>query len=133
MGRDLCAALAVIVLSFFVLFVPIIIYVFVLAFRARSAPDQAAINHFAATISPLLMPWLERVLTLLLAFWIVRRTEGARAADGLVVGVLSGSLSVGVNAAFGGRLDPRSLLLFVVLAGLGALGGFLGGKRSPAA
>jgi hypothetical protein len=129
--RVLSAAFAVIALSFLLLFVPIIIYAFVLAFRARGAPDQAAINHFAAMISPALMPWLERLLTLFLAFRVVRRTEAARAADGLFVGVLSGLLSLAVMLAFGGRLTVRSLLLFLVVVGVGWLGGFVGQKMSP--
>jgi hypothetical protein len=131
--RVLSAAFAVIVLSFLLLFVPIIVYAFVLAIRARGAPDQAAVNHFAATISPALMPWLERLLTLLLAVWVVRRTEAARAVDGLFVGVLTGLLSLGVALAFGGRLTTNSLLPFVVIVGLGWLGGFVGQKMSPTA
>jgi len=120
-------------LSFLLLFVPIIVYAFVLAFRARGAPDQAAINHFAAIVSPALMPWLERLLTLLLAFWVVRRTEAARAADGLFVGVLAGLLSLAVMLAFGGQLAVRSLLLSLVVVGLGWLGGFVGQRMSPTA
>ena len=131
--RVLSAAFAVIALSFLLLFVPIIVYAFVLAFRARGAPDQAAINHFAAIVSPALMPWLERLLTLLLAFWAVRRTEAARAADGLFVGVLAGLLSLAVMLAFGGQLAVRSLLLSLVVVGLGWLGGFVGQRMSPTA
>jgi hypothetical protein len=130
--RVLGAAVAVIGLSFLILFAPIMVYAFVLAFQARGAPDQAAINRFAATISPVLMPWLERLLTVLLAFWVVRRTEAARAVDGLAVGVLSGLLGLAVILAFGGRLNARSLLSFAVLAGLGWLGGLLGRKMSSA-
>lgn len=132
-ARDaMLAALAVIALSILLLFVPILVYAFVLAFRARGVPDQASINAFAAMISRALMPWLERLLTLLLAAWVVRRSAAARAADGLAVGVLAGALSVGVSLAFGGRLDVRNLLLFAVLAGLGWLGGFIGRRMQPA-
>ena len=131
--RVLGTAVAVVALSFLALFVPIIVYAFVLAIQVRGAPDQTAINHFAATISPVLMPWLERLLTLLLAFWIVRRAQVARAVDGLLVGVASGLLSLAVVLAFGGRLAARSLLIFLVLAGLGWLGGFLGQLTSTRA
>jgi hypothetical protein len=127
------AAFAVIGSSFLILFVPIIAYAFVLAFRARGAPDQAAINQFAATISPTLMPWLEGLLTLLLAFWVVRRSDVARAVDGLVLGVLSGLLSVAVTLAFGGRLAVRSLILFLVVAGLGLIGGVVARRMPPKA
>jgi len=129
--RVLIAALAVIVVSFLLLFVPIIVYAFVLAFRARGAPDQAAINHFAALLSPALMPWLVGLSALLLAFWAVWRTEAARAIDGLVVGVLAGLLDLAVMLAFGGRLAARNLVLFLAVVGLGWLGGFAGRKMSP--
>jgi len=56
--RVLSAALAVMALSFLILTVIITVYAFILAFQARGAPDQNAINHFAARVSPKLMPWL---------------------------------------------------------------------------
>ena len=128
--RALGAGFAAIAGSFLLLFVPIIVYAFVLAFRARGFPDQAAINHFAAVVSPVWMPWLERVLTLVLAFWAVRRNEQARAVDGLAVGVLAGLLGLGVTLAFGGSLAARTMVLFVILVGLGWLGGLVGKKMS---
>jgi hypothetical protein len=129
--RVLIAGFAVTASSFLLLFVPVIIYAFVLAIQARGAPDQAAINHFAATMSPALMPWFERLLTLLVAFWVVRRNEEARASDGLLVGVLSGLLALAVTLAFGGRLSFGSLLVILVLVALGWLGGFVGKRLSP--
>jgi hypothetical protein len=131
--RVLGAGFAVIALSFLLLFVPIIVYAFALAFQARGAPDQAAINRFAAMLSPALMPWLERVLALALAFWVVRRTKAARAVDGLFVGVLAGLLGTGVTLAFGGSLSMRSMASFLIIVGLGWLGGFVGQKMSPRA
>jgi hypothetical protein len=129
--RVLGAGFAVIALSFVLLFVPVFVYAFALAFRARGAPDQAAISHFAATFSPVLMPWLERGLTLVLAFWVVRRADPARAVDGLLVGVLAGLLGTGVTLAFGGSLAVRSGVSFLIVVALGWLGGFLGQKMSP--
>jgi hypothetical protein len=128
--RVLGAGLAAIAGSFLLLFVPIIVYAFGLAFRARGVPDQAAINHFAAMVSPALMPWLEGVLTPVLAFWLVRRTEQARAVDGLGVGLLAGLLGLGVTLAFGGSLAAPSILAFLILVGLGWLGGLVGKKMS---
>jgi hypothetical protein len=128
--RVLGASLAVIAVSFLLLFVPIIVYAFALAFRVRGAPDQAAINSFAAMLSPALMPWLERVLTLVLAFWVVRRAEDSRAVDGLAVGILAGLLGLGVTLVFGGSLAARSLVSLLILVGLGWLGGLVGQKMS---
>jgi cbb3-type cytochrome oxidase subunit 3 len=131
--RALTAAVAAMAATLLLLFVPIIIYAFALAFRARGAPDQAAINSFAATISPVLMPWFVRVLTLLFAFRVVRKNAAARAADGLLVGAVAGAMSLAVTMAFGGRLDVRNLLLFLVVVGLGWLGGFVGRRMAPKA
>jgi len=124
--RVLVAAAAVVAASLLALFVPIIIYAFVLAFRVRGAPDQAAINKFAAVMSPALMPWLVRILTLLVAFWSVWRSEAPRALEGLAIGVVAGLLNMAVSLAFGGALSVRSLVVFLVVAGLGWLGGFIG-------
>jgi hypothetical protein len=128
--RALGGGFAVIALSFLVLFVVIIVYAFVLAFQARGVPDQTAINRFAAMLSPALMPWLERVLTPVVAFWVVRRAVAARPVHGLFVGLVAGLLSVGVMLAFGGALAISSVGVVVILAGLGWLGGFVSQKMS---
>jgi hypothetical protein len=129
--RVLGAALAVIALSFLLLAVIITVYAFVLAFQARGAPDQTAINLFAARVSPKSMPWLEMLLTLLVAVKIARQTEEASIIHGLFVGILAGLLSVAVTLAFGGRLGLHNLLFFLIVVGLGWLGGFVGQKRAP--
>jgi hypothetical protein len=123
------AAFAVIALSFLIPIVIITIYAFVLAFQARGAPNQTAITHFAASVSPKLMPWLERVLTLFLAFRVARRTEGAGIISGLIVGILAGLLSLAVALAFGGRLGLHSSLFLLIVVALGWLGGFIGQKK----
>lgn len=126
--RVLGAALAVIALSFLILIVIITVYAFVLAFQARGAPDQTAINHFAARVSPKLMPWLEMFLTLLVAVRVARRTEEVSIIDGLFIGILAGLLSLAVKLAFGGRLGLHNLVFFLIVVGLGWLGGFVGQK-----
>jgi len=127
--RVLGAAFAVIALSFLIPIVIITVYAFVLALQARGAPDQTAINHFAASITPKLMPWLEMVLTLLLAFRVARRTEGASIISGLIVGILAGLLSLAVTLAFGGRLGLHNSLFLLSVVALGWLGGFIGKRR----
>jgi hypothetical protein len=127
--RVLGAAFAVIALSFLIPIVIVTVYAFVLAFRARGVPDQTAINHFAASVSPKLMPWLEMVLTLLLAFRVARRTEGAGIISGLIVGILAGLLSLAVTLAFGGRIGLHNSLFLLAVVALGWLGGFIGHKR----
>jgi hypothetical protein len=116
-------------LSFLILTVIVAVYAFVLAFQARGAPDQSAISHFAARVSPKLMPWLEVSLTFLAAVMIARRAEKASATHGLLIGILAGLLSLSVPLAFAGRLGLRNLILFLIVVGLGWVGGFVGQKR----
>jgi len=128
--RVLSAALAVIAVSFLILIVVVTVYAFILAFQARGAPDQTAINHFAARVSPRVMPWLEVVLTFLAAVVVGRRTERASAIHGLFIGILASLLSLAVPLAFAGRLGLRNLVLFLIIVGLGWVGGFVGQKRT---
>jgi hypothetical protein len=128
--RILGAALAVIALSFLILMVMITVYALVLAFQARGAPDQNAINHFAARVSPKLMPWLEMLLTLVVALSVARGAQRASIMHGLLIGILTGLLSLAVTLAFGGRLGLNNSLFFLTVVGLGWLGGFVGHKRT---
>ena len=128
--RVLTAALAVIALSFLILTVIVAVYAFVLAFQARGAPDQSAISHFAARVSPKLMPWLEAFLTFFAAVIVGRKAEKAGAAHGLFIGILAGLLSLAVPLAFAGRLGLRNSVLFLIIVGLGWVGGLVGQKRT---
>ena len=127
--RVLGAAFAVIALSLLVPIVIITVDALVLAFKARGAPDQTAINHFAASVTPKLTPWLETILTLLLAFRVARKTEGASIISGLIVGILAGLLSLAVTLAFRGRLGLHDLPVLLIVVALGWVGGFIGQKR----
>jgi 4-amino-4-deoxy-L-arabinose transferase-like glycosyltransferase len=76
------------------------------------------------------MPWLEMVLTLLLAFRVARRTEGASIISGLIVGILAGVLSLTVTMAFRGRLGLHDSLFLLIVVALGWLGGLIGQKTA---
>ena len=120
------ASFAAIALSFLILMMIVTIYAFRLALQARGAHDQTAINHFAASLSPALMPWLEMALTLLFAFGVARRTEEASVISGLIVGILAGLFSMAVTLAFGGQLGLHNSLFLLMVVALGWLGGFIG-------
>jgi hypothetical protein len=128
--RVLSAALAVIALSFLAVTAVVTVYAFVMTFQARGTPDQSAINHFAAWVSPKLMPWLEAVLTFLAAIIVGRKTGNASVIHGLLVGVLAGILSLALALTFGGRLDLHNAAFFLIVVGLGWLGGLVGQKRT---
>ena len=122
------AALVVVVVSFLIVMGMITIYAFVLAFQARGAPNQNAINQFAARISPRLIPWLEMLLTFIVAFWVARGAEKAAVVHGLFIGILAGLLSLALTLPFGGRFDLHDLLFLLIVVVLGWLGGFVGHK-----
>jgi hypothetical protein len=128
--RVLGAAVAVVAWSFLILMVIVMVYAFVLALQARGAPDQTAINHFAARVSPMLMPWLEVFLTFVLALLVARRVEKAALIHGFLIGLLAGLLSVAVRLPFGGRLGLRDLVFVLSVSGLGWLGSFFGQRRT---
>ena len=128
--RVLSAALAVMALSFLLLMVIVAVYAFVLAFEARGAPDQSAISHFAARVSPKVVPWLEGSLTFLAAVMVARRAEKASATHGLFIGILAGLLSLAVPLAFAGRLGLQNWVLFLLIVGLGWVGSIVGQKRT---
>lgn len=107
----------------------VVVYAFVLAFEARGAPDQNAINRFAASVSPRLMPWVEMLLTLVVTLKLAQRAETAIVMHCVLTGILAGLLGLAVTLAFGGRLGLHNLLIALVVMGLGWLGGFVGQKR----
>jgi hypothetical protein len=128
--RVLGAAVAVVTESFLILMVVVSVYAFVLALQARGAPDQNAINHFASSLSPKLLPWLEMLLTLVTTLIVARRAENAGFIEGLFIGLLAGLLSLTVRLTFGGRLGLQDLVFLLTIVGLGWLGGFVGQKQT---
>jgi hypothetical protein len=129
--RILGAALAVIGFSFVALMIVTAGYAFVLAYQARGAPDQSAINRFAAEISPRFVPWLECFLALLLSFTIGRKTDRCSITQGLLIGILAGMLGLAVALFFRGHLSSSSIVFSFGVAGAGCIGGLLG-KKWPA-
>ncbi|HEY3412903.1 MAG TPA: hypothetical protein VGM51_07590 [Armatimonadota bacterium] len=125
------AALSVIAMAFLVLVIIIAGYAFALAFQVRGTPDQIAINHFAARISPRLMPWLVAVFAFMAACFVARKPGVSGVTHGLLIGILAGLLSVAVRLAFGARLGLHSAIFLLIVAALGWLGG-VAGHRSRA-
>jgi len=123
------AALAVIVLSFLLVTLITAVYAFILAFQAGGRPDQAAISHFAAKVSRWLMPLLEMFLTFFASATIARKADNANIIHGLFVGIIAGLLSLAVTLTFGNQLNLHNIVFFLIVIGLGWLGGFVGKKR----
>jgi len=128
--RILAAAVAVIALCFLILALITTVYAFGLAVHTRGTPDQAAISHFASRTGRLLMPWLEALLTAFAAAVVARRIDNASVIHGLLVGILVGLLGTAISLAFGGHLNLRVICLFLIVVGMGWLGGLVGRKKS---
>lgn len=124
--RVIGAAFAVMALSFLILIVIVTVYAFVLAFQARGAPNQTAIHHFAASVSPKLMPWLETALTFLFAAKVARKAEEARIVSGAIVGILAGLLNSAMTLVFGGRMGLHNSLFLLIVVTIGCFGCFIG-------
>jgi hypothetical protein len=128
--RILAAAVAVIALSFLILTLITTVYALGLAIHNRGTPDQAAISHFASRTGRWLMPWLEALLTTLAAAVVARRTDNSSVIHGLFVGIVAGLLGMAMTLTFGGHLNLRTICLFLIVVGMGWLGGFVGRKKS---
>lgn len=126
--RILSAALAVIAFSLVAVMIVTAGYAFLLAYQARGAPDQSAINRFAAEISPVFVPWLECFLALILSFTIGRKTDGCSTTQGFFIGILAGMLGLAVARFFRGHLSPSSVIFSFGVVGAGYIGGWLGEK-----
>jgi hypothetical protein len=127
--RIIGSSFAVIALSFLVITIIAFGYAFILAFEARGRPDQAAISHFAATISRWLMPLLEITLTVIVSMLTTKRMEKNIPIHGLFIGVLTGLLSLAITLSFGRQLNFLSILVFLAIVGSGFLGGIICQKR----
>jgi uncharacterized RDD family membrane protein YckC len=76
------------------------------------------------------MPWLEMLLTLLVAIRVAQRTEQASIIDGLFIGILAGLLGLALPLVLSGRLGLHNLILFLVAVGLGWFGGVVAQKTT---
>ncbi len=126
--RLLGVALAIIALSFAILMIVVAGYATALAFQARGSPDQRAINHFAAGVSPQVMPWLECILTFVLSFGVFRRTKELRVIHGLLLGILAGLAGLVVVLCVRGHLSLRGFVILILMVALGWLGGLCAQK-----
>ena len=127
--RVVVSSFLIIVLSFLVVTIITAGYAFVLAFEAHGRPDQATISHFAAMISRWLMPLLEIIITFVIAFISTKKTLNNISIHGLLIGILAGFLGTMMKIGFGGQLNYRTYIFFLILAGLGFIGGYFNQRQ----
>lgn len=118
--RVVLTSLVVYIISFIVVFLIVTAYASLLAFQARGAPDQAAINVFASQYAP----WVGNISLLLFTFLgarhVARRVDSAIPMHGIVLGGLTGLINF--------ALDGFALIsLFVLVLTVGA--GWLGARK----
>lgn len=127
--RIIVSAFIVIALSLLVVTLITTGYAFVLAFEARGRPDQAAVSHFAARISQWSTPLLEMFLTFFVTILATRKMTRNIYIHGVFIGILIGLLNVAVKLGYGSQLNYRSFIFFLILIGIGWLGGIVSQKR----
>ncbi len=108
-------------LTFVIMYLLVNVYVTVLSVLSGGHPDQETIKRFAALMGTWGMPVLYVVLVTIGAGWMVRRA-GATVSSGVLLGLISTAVLQLIGWAYG-PLDPRELVLYLVL---GVLGGALG-------
>jgi hypothetical protein len=123
--RVICAGAGVVATSFLLLMAAITVYAFGLAISVRGAPDQHAINHFAATVSVMCLPWLEVGMTFITAAAFAPKARGSRAIQGLLIGIIASIFGLTVSLAFGAHLGFRTLAFVALGVGAGLLGGLI--------
>jgi hypothetical protein len=127
--RVVVSSFLIIVLSFLVITIITAGYSFVLAFEVHGKPDQAAISHFAASISRWMMPLLEMFFTFIIALISTKKTGINNSIHGLLIGILAGLLGTVMKIGFGGQLNYRSYIFFLITVGLGFIGGFISQRK----
>ena len=127
--RVVVSSLLIIVLSFLVITIITAGYSFVLAFEVHGKPDQAAISHFAATISRWMMPLLEMFFTFIIALISTKKTENNISIQRLLIGIVAGLLGTLMKIGFGGQLNYRAYIFFFIIVGLGFVGGFISQRQ----
>ncbi len=127
--RIVVSSILIIVFSFLVVTIITAGYAFALAFEAHGKPDQAAIGHFAATISRWIMPLLEMFFTFIIALISTKKTGNNISIHGLLIGILAGLIGTVMKIGFGGQLNYRTYIFFFIIVGLGFVGGFFSQRQ----
>jgi len=128
--RVVVSSFLVVIVSFLVVTIITAGYAFILALEAHGKPDQVAINHFAGSLSLWFMPLLEMFLTFLVAMISTRKVEKSISIHGFLIGLLAGSFGVILKLCYGGQVTYRTIVFFLIVIGLGFIGGYLSQWRS---
>jgi hypothetical protein len=122
--RVVVSSLLIVMLSFLVVTLITAGYAFILAFEAHGKPDQATINHFASSISWWMIPLFEIFFTFIISLISTKKARNKISIHGLLIGILAGFLSIMMKIGFGGQLNYRTYIFFIIIVGLGFVGGF---------
>ena len=122
--RVLFAGVLVPLLSLVVLFLILTVYATILAFQVRGQPDQAQIALVARQIAP----WVSPLLTIGGVIWVVRKGVREASLNSILVGVVAAFTNLVISFLFGGTLDLRAVVSFVLIVLAGWLGGRVSGR-----
>ena len=127
--RVVVSSLLIVLSSFLVVTLITSGYAFILAFEAHGKPDQAAINHFASSISRWMMPLFELFFTFVISFISTKKTMNNVSIHGLLIGILAGFFSTMMKIGFGDQFNYRIYIFFLIIVGLGFVGGFFSQRQ----
>jgi hypothetical protein len=127
--RIISIALAIIVISFVILTLVATGYAFTLAIETRGKPDQAAIGLFSGSVGRWLVPLSEFILTFVCSIFYFKKDEKTIAVHGLVLGIIVGLMNIAMKIGFGGHADYHSSINFLLIVGIGFLGGHISQNR----
>jgi len=130
--RIILTGLAIVIIGFLVLMIVTTVYAFILAIKARGAPDTEMISQFGEWLGMWLGPLLIIVLTYFGAIMVARKAGRLYLLHGILVGVIVALASLLETKLFGGNLDLKEgtyLLFYLVAAGLGGYKAIAKDKR----
>ena len=127
--RILLTGIAVVLVNFLIMMLVVLVYAFVLAFKARGAPDQEMINQFAEWLGIWLTPLTGIILTYFGAFMVARKAGAQYVLHGLLMGVVVVLLSFLETKIFGGSLDLKEGIYLAFYLVASYLGGHMTGRK----
>jgi membrane-anchored protein YejM (alkaline phosphatase superfamily) len=121
-SRIIISVIGVVLLSYLVTALIITGYAFVLAFKARGAPDQFLISQFAGRISIITVYICYLIFLFPATLWANRKLLPANMVHGLIIGILLIIVDIPLTYLFGQHLRLLDLIGYLLILGVGWVG-----------
>lgn len=121
-SRIIISVIGVVLLSYLVTTLIITGYAFILAFKARGAPDQVLISQFAGRISIITVYICYLIFLFLATLWANRKQLPENMVHGLIIAILLIIIDIPLTYLFGQHLRLIDLFGYLLILGLGWFG-----------